>query len=198
MATEGRSARRWRGRREAARRDSRGAALVEGAIITPLLLLLVFGTIEFGFIFKDSLTLANASRAGARVESSAGNDPLADYNMLKAVQSAGQLVHVQRIVVFKASGPNGTMPPACATHGVAGVCNYFDGSDLTIDQATFQSAGYTRDDDWPSSSRQTSLSMPGGPDYVGVCLEAQHNAITISIFNKTLDDCTVMRLEPSR
>lgn len=40
--------------------------MVEFAIILPLLLLLIFGAIEFGFIFYDLQVLTNASREGAR------------------------------------------------------------------------------------------------------------------------------------
>lgn len=44
----------------------RGAALVEFAIITPLLLLLVFGIIEFGRAYNAQNTLTHAAREGAR------------------------------------------------------------------------------------------------------------------------------------
>lgn len=46
---------------------SRGAAVVEFAVILPLLLLLVFGIIEFGVLLFDQAILTNASREGARV-----------------------------------------------------------------------------------------------------------------------------------
>lgn len=43
-----------------------GAAMVEFAIVLPLLLLLVFGIIEFGFLLYNKAMLTNASREGAR------------------------------------------------------------------------------------------------------------------------------------
>lgn len=46
--------------------DSRGAALVEFAIVVVLLITLVFGIIEFGLLLKDYLTLNQAAREGAR------------------------------------------------------------------------------------------------------------------------------------
>ncbi len=185
-------------RRHRRRLDQRGAALVEAAIVMPLLLMLIFGMIEFGFLFKDSLTVANAARAGARVGSSAGNDPLADYNILKSVQGASGLTNVKKIVVFKASGPTGTIPAQCMTGPVAGVCNYYVGADLSIDQVTFLSAGYTKDDSWPAASRVTSLAAPGGPDYIGVWLEVHHTSMTKLWGDKDIHDTAVMRLEPSR
>jgi hypothetical protein len=43
-----------------------GAAAVEMALVMPLLLLLVFGIIEFGFIFNRYITLTHAAREGVR------------------------------------------------------------------------------------------------------------------------------------
>jgi Flp pilus assembly protein TadG len=44
----------------------RGDAMVEFAIILPLLLLLVFGIIEFGRAYNTQLTLTHAAREGVR------------------------------------------------------------------------------------------------------------------------------------
>ncbi len=48
------------------KQKQRGAASVEFGIILPLLLLLVFGIIEFGVLFYDKAMLTNASREAAR------------------------------------------------------------------------------------------------------------------------------------
>jgi Flp pilus assembly protein TadG len=47
-------------------RNQKGQALVEFAIVLPILLLLVFGIIQFGILFNNYLTLTDAVRAGAR------------------------------------------------------------------------------------------------------------------------------------
>lgn len=47
-------------------REQKGAAAVEFAIILPMLVTLVFGIIEFGFILYDKAMITNASREGAR------------------------------------------------------------------------------------------------------------------------------------
>lgn len=47
-------------------KSQKGAAVVEFAVILPLLLLILFGIIEFGFIFYNQALLTNASREGAR------------------------------------------------------------------------------------------------------------------------------------
>ena len=43
-----------------------GAVAVEFALITPMLLMLVFGIIEFGFMLNRDVMVSNASRDGAR------------------------------------------------------------------------------------------------------------------------------------
>lgn len=44
-----------------------GASAVEFALVLPILLLLVFGIIEFGFIFNRWITVTHAAREGVRV-----------------------------------------------------------------------------------------------------------------------------------
>ncbi|MGH2756907.1 MAG: TadE/TadG family type IV pilus assembly protein [Actinomycetota bacterium] len=46
---------------------------MEFALVLPLLLLLVFGIIEFGFIFNRWVTVTHAAREGVRVLSLTGN-----------------------------------------------------------------------------------------------------------------------------
>lgn len=47
-------------------RTERGAVTVEAALITPLICLLVFGAVEFGFYFKESHTVSSAATRGGR------------------------------------------------------------------------------------------------------------------------------------
>jgi Flp pilus assembly protein TadG len=47
-------------------RNERGAAAVEFAILLPVLMLILFGTIEFGLIMYFREVITNASREGAR------------------------------------------------------------------------------------------------------------------------------------
>lgn len=48
------------------RRDDRGAAAVEFALVVPILLVIVFGIIAYGFVFAQSLSLSNSARQAAR------------------------------------------------------------------------------------------------------------------------------------
>lgn len=66
-AAPGRRARRMR-------REQRGAAIVEFALVLPLLLLIVFGIVEFGFILYDKTAITSASRAAVRQGVAFGED----------------------------------------------------------------------------------------------------------------------------
>lgn len=48
------------------KRAQRGAALVEFALVSGLLMVLLFGIVEMGLIFKDQATLGQAAREAAR------------------------------------------------------------------------------------------------------------------------------------
>ena len=48
------------------RKSERGAALVEAALVIPILLLLVLGVVDFGFMVNRGTLINNAAREGAR------------------------------------------------------------------------------------------------------------------------------------
>lgn len=47
-------------------RDERGVSMVEAALILPVLVLLLFGIVEFGRAFNAQVTLTHAAREGVR------------------------------------------------------------------------------------------------------------------------------------
>jgi Flp pilus assembly protein TadG len=49
------------------RRNQRGQAVIEMALTLPLLLVVVFGIIDFGFMFQRYEVVTNAAREGARL-----------------------------------------------------------------------------------------------------------------------------------
>lgn len=56
------------------RRDDRGQAVVEFALLLPpLMLILVFGMVEIGSAFSHNMTIASATREGARMASNLAN-----------------------------------------------------------------------------------------------------------------------------
>lgn len=56
------------------RRSRRGQTIAEFALTLPLLLLLMFGIIEFGRIFQSWVTIQNAARQAARYAVTGGYD----------------------------------------------------------------------------------------------------------------------------
>ena len=56
------------------KRIRRGVAVVEMAVITPFVFALLFGIIEFGWLFTVQHTMVNASREGARIGVLQGSD----------------------------------------------------------------------------------------------------------------------------
>lgn len=48
-------------------KDEKGASSVEFAIILPVLILILFGILEFGFVYRDYLAITHAAREGARL-----------------------------------------------------------------------------------------------------------------------------------
>jgi hypothetical protein len=54
-------------RKKPGQRVRRGAVVVELAILSPLLFALLFGIIEFGWLFTAQHTMVNAARDGARL-----------------------------------------------------------------------------------------------------------------------------------
>jgi hypothetical protein len=108
----------------------RGAALVEFAIIAPLLLLLLFGIIEFGFLFRHRLTVANATQTSGRVGAALGTNEQADYEILQALaQGLSTLTNsgtdnIKYVAIFEADA-NGDPVGACAFPGGGTSCNVY-------------------------------------------------------------------------
>lgn len=54
------------------KKNSKGQGLVEFGLILPLLLVLVFGIIQYGIIFNGMITVTSAAKEGARIASVGG------------------------------------------------------------------------------------------------------------------------------
>ena len=67
------------------RRD-RGATLVEAAVVLPLLFVVIFALVEFGWAFKDSLSVGHGAREAARAGATFGNDPYTNFLVLQEIE----------------------------------------------------------------------------------------------------------------
>lgn len=188
----------------------RGATLVESAIITPVLLLLVFGIFEFGFAFRDYLAVANSTRDAAREASVAGDVADADYRMLRAVERASAALPdgaIDRIVIWEAAGPTDTVPSGCAggtaSAGSGGVwCNVYSDADLSTPEVQFGCQEIALGDPYDSPDRfwcpsDREVSVGSGLDYVGVYMKITHSYIT-GLFGDDVvfEDQLILKVEP--
>ena len=76
------------GGRTGAVRGTRGAAIVEFAVVSPLLVLLLVGTIDFGRVFYTAMALTNAARAGAQYGSYSNGRSTSIPGMRTAAQNS--------------------------------------------------------------------------------------------------------------
>ena len=196
---------RLRRRRQA---GSRGAAMVEFVLIAPVFALIVAGVLEFGLAFRDSMTVSNALRSGARVGSNAGRERSADYTILKSVEAAMAEVpssRIQRIIVYKAATSNSAVPNEClaisgSSGGVPGLCNVYRAVDLARPLSDFggttSCTSSSPDRYWCPTSRQAQQAL--GADYLGVYMEVRYTYVTKMFPGSgvTIHDRAIMRLEP--
>ena len=71
-----------------------GAAALEFAVVAPVLMLLVFGMLEFGFVFQAQLAVTHAAREGARlaaIDDGANWDPAVVEQRAYPLTTAGGL-----------------------------------------------------------------------------------------------------------
>lgn len=99
-------------------RKERGASLMEFALLAPLLFLVLFGTIEFAWIFSQNLDTRHGAREGARLI--AVNYPVGPVNPAPSTRSTVQSDQI-----------------------VAEICSRMDVSDGAL--ITLQSAGNVGD-----------------------------------------------------
>jgi Flp pilus assembly protein TadG len=95
--------------------DEGGQALVEFTLVAPLLFLILFGIVQFGIAFKNSVALTDAVRTGARqaAVSRTASDPVASTRtaVLNAATDLDQATLADDISVTTSSGwtPGGSV-----------------------------------------------------------------------------------------
>ena len=189
-------------------RGERGAALTEFVLLVPVLVLLMAGVLEFGMAWRDSMTVSNALRSGARVGSNAGRERSADYDILKSIEAAMREIpdtaRVQRIVIYKADTANSAPSASCMagtpSSSSTAPCNVYTGADMAraaIDFSGTTSCGNTAPDRFLCPvSRQDQKQLFA--DYPGLWMQARYN-YTTNVFpgtGLTIKDRAIMRLEP--
>jgi len=202
-----------------------GAAVVEAALITPVLLFVVLGIFEFGLIYRDYLTSSDATADAARSGAVQGNRTRyiqvgegevgvsADFSVAAALRNAMAgipIESIERIVIFRADRPGAGAPleqvPAVCKAGVssaAAQCNAYDPRDAFEavqegDASYFLCSGSGAACGWPPQGREDGPSV-WDIDYLGVYLRIERPYIT-GLFGDSmvLETASVQRLEAGR
>lgn len=189
-------------------RSDRGSALVELAFVLPMLCILVFGTTEMGLAWVAKNRVSGAVAQAARIGASEGNLPATDRDILltlKASLPAEQLAALDRVVVFNANDPSGTVPGACTKSAGnpsevgTSTCNSYTGATVRTVSAGSM-AGFTggpggKDGYWPPAHRKSALLDP--PDYIGVWLRTSYSGITgFGFAQVTMTTSSIFRIQP--
>jgi hypothetical protein len=194
-----------RGRRTSQAGDrQRGAALVEAALVSPIVFALIFGIFEFSMLFRSHLTTSNMAQMGARAAAAYGRDPLADKLIIEAILQAGSALdddEIEWIAIYRAESPNDPPQASCKNGNAnAGVwaCNVYRPSDWNNDtlwqDSNFGCSG-TSLDKWYCPADRETLSTDLG--YIGVYVKTRHSQAT-GLFGTivNLDEQAVVRFEP--
>lgn len=185
-----------------------GVALLELVLMLPFVLLIVFGTVEGGAAFVAGDRVAGAAAQAARIGGSGGSRVETDRDLLVALRAAlpaGELARLDRVVVFKPTGPDGGVPAGCikpmgdpSEVGNA-ACNTYTGE--TVRNVTagsmlgFGGATNHKDRWWRPAARKDTLLL--GPDYLGVWVRTRHTGVLGVIFHDmAITRTSIVRLQP--
>lgn len=102
--------------------DDRGAAAVEFALIIPVLLLLVFGIMEFARLYNEQIELTSAARAGVRSMAIGNNQGAAAAAAIDAAPSLSPAL---------STGQVSFAPGACTSGGTMKVTISYSSTMLT-------------------------------------------------------------------
>jgi Flp pilus assembly protein TadG len=173
-------------RRALGDRDS-GAVAVETALVSTLLLVLIFGIVETSFLFKDWLTVSAAARAGARMGSSEPRVATFAQDSVDQVTNAIAGLtpgNIQKVWVYRTTGVTGSPPASCDS---GSKCVPFTRSGSTF---TTSSSG-----NWAAST-QNACAGDDTRDAIGVYVEYKHAGMGFFFKNAIVRESTVMWIEP--
>lgn len=187
--------------------------MVELALVLPILLLIVLGTLEFGLAFDHHLTLEYATREGARTgaalangggqlgcsagqsPNAAGVDPAIVAAVERVLTSEGSPVALDQISDIRIYAADTSGNEA----GPVNVWIYAPGQGPIIDgrQLDFKADSATQS--WGACSRNNGGA---NPDYLGVSLKYTYRLQTpmgnlLAIVSLGMNDRTVMQLNPT-
>lgn len=191
-------------------RTERGAIAVETALVTPLLVLVMFGVVELALMMRDSIALSSAVRTGARIASASpgagpgtcqassnpppctpATAPAFAQAAADAIQREGSAMpkdSIQWVMIYEANTAGYPLPAAnraltCSTSCVVYVW------DKALDRFRYSSGS------WASASINACVNDPAQTS-VGVAMRGLHDSVTGLIGSMPLTERAVMRFEP--
>jgi Flp pilus assembly protein TadG len=181
--------------------------MVEFALVVMLLATVAFGTLEYGYGWRSSMSVLTAARAGARTVASMGTDAQADYLALTSIRtnldSAGLLEGLEAVIIYRADAANGDVPPACINKAPAAndKCNHFTGNQVRSVQASqfSSSTGCMTSAPIAKYCPNARVTAQGTADNIGVWVQARQKSLTMFFGGKGFLAArdAVMRMEPS-
>ncbi len=97
------------------RRDEAGQALVEMALVMPMLIAMIVAVMTFGHLFMSQQIITNASREGARA-GTLGQGETAIKQIIEEQLTAAHLQETPQIIVQGAGGPSGSQVTVTVTY----------------------------------------------------------------------------------
>jgi TadE-like protein len=201
--------------RRARRGDERGAAMVEFAIVLPLLVMLTFGIIEFAVAFNADSTVSASTRAGGRTAAILSTDPQMAFFAGQAAATAlninpNSIVGnaVVCVAEYESNNPNPCTEPTSTkmtlVHTGAPGAPVWQVADMNgANPGLFPAT-----DNWPVNQRNygcPTASQPNGSfDRVIVHVQIKHKLLVPGLFSQffgnniapTLSSSSVFQLEP--
>lgn len=186
--------------------DDRGAAVIEAALLVPILLILMFAVLEWGLMMRDTLSVTESARVGARTASALPRQTDFTATTVDAIDRAGSALpksQVVEVLVYKANdqgypGPNGATTMSCS--GYESTCDRYvwDNASGSFVLSPSGTAWNPRSGvGTPGNVNACPAGQGGPPDSVGVYVEAVHPWVT-GLFGSTrvLRDHAVLPFEP--
>jgi Flp pilus assembly protein TadG len=172
------------------RRREDGAIATEAALITPLIVLLIFGIVELSLLLLDYQAVNAATRAGARTASSLPKiDGFAQAAANQVANEAGPITtsSVQELWVYKAKS-NSRLPVGQASFSNCTRCVKFRWNGTAF-VPTFTG--------WTAAQINACPKNPALTDRVGVYMRTLHDtASQLIVRNSTIESVTVLNMEP--
>lgn len=99
-------------------KNKKGQATVEFALVLPILLLLMFGIIDFGRVLNEYLVVTAAAREGARSAAVLSSDATVDSTVRQAASSLNTGGNALVITILPADRVSGTQVTVSVSHNV--------------------------------------------------------------------------------